>query len=772
MGNFSIENLLPLAVALICALLCGVVVFKRPPIAGKQTLLVTLLATVLVAASLLLPEQFALNDRLGRGFIMVLALAFMLVAFGALLLRDLNGQQARWWWAGGAVWIGLIALMALLSPGFTVGERDWLVTLLRAPEASGVVVLAGLVVISALLPGITLIAHDRALLPEVGNRALLWLFQCIAVLSAAALLLSGVALLMQAGILALLLGVAGAAYMHIERQAFDLAERLRLVLRVLATIVLTAGVIALAILLVLMLVGFRYQPLFVGFVGAVALVIAALYVPLRGALNLLFQHYSPAAADPTAAARRYSQQITRSLDLRQLAQTVVDTLTEVMDARRAGLILVNAPDSETGQVVLRFLTGSASGKEGRLRMANSSPIFKHWQQLRAPLTQYDIEFKPDFSAASEAERQFFRETAMSAYAPIVVDDALIGVLVCGSKRDDSLYTQADLDLLATMADQTGVALRNARLVADLRQLNDNAQVLNRGLAAAKDQMEKLDAVKTDFITIASHELRTPLAQIKGYIDLASALNSQGILDQDRLSEHLENMGKAGDRIEELIAAMLDVSQLDLKSMDLRFAEASLESILRMAVEPLADVARQRKLSLVVRGLRGLPMIEADMTRLVQAFRNVLVNAIKFTPDGGRIDVTADVKAAESGAPERIVLAIADTGVGIDKDNLELIFNKFYRTTDPSLHSSGTYKFMGAGPGLGLTIARGIVEGHGGRIWVESPGHDMEACPGSTFYIELPLESSKDGRRVMSFAKTGNGYEKDFVDTTVVNRGKM
>jgi signal transduction histidine kinase len=424
---------------------------------------------------------------------------------------------------------------------------------------------------------------------------------------------------------------------------------------------------------------------------------------------------------------------------------------------------------------VRLLPTGSGMKELRTRMAGSSPILRHWQETRAPLTQYDIEFKPDYGEAGENERDFFRDTTMSAYAPILVDEGLIGVLVCGPKRDETLYTQADLDLLATMADQTGIALRNARLVADLRQLNDSAQVLNRGLAAAKDQMEKLDAVKTDFITIASHELRTPLAQIKGYIELADALNDQGILDQDRLHEHLENMRKAGDRIEELIAAMLDVSQLDLKSMDLRFAEVSLENILRMSVEPLVDVARQRKLSLVVRGLRGLPMVEADMTRLVQAFRNVLVNAIKFTPDGGRIDVGAQINDAENRTPERIVISIADTGVGIDKENLELIFNKFYRTSDPSLHSSGTYKFMGAGPGLGLTIARGIVEGHGGRIWVESPGHDMDACPGSTFYIELPLHPPKDTRRVMTFAQAGNGYAQDAaanIDTTVVNRGRV
>ncbi|MEZ4666438.1 MAG: ATP-binding protein [Anaerolineae bacterium] len=86
-----------------------------------------------------------------------------------------------------------------------------------------------------------------------------------------------------------------------------------------------------------------------------------------------------------------------------------------------------------------------------------------------------------------------------------------------------------------------------------------------------------------------------------------------------------------------------------------------------------------------------------------------------------------------------MVTISDTGVGISNENLELIFQKFYRGYDPGLHSSGNYKFMGAGPGLGLTIARGVIEGHGGRIWAESPGFNKDENPGSTFFILIPLK---------------------------------
>jgi signal transduction histidine kinase len=106
----------------------------------------------------------------------------------------------------------------------------------------------------------------------------------------------------------------------------------------------------------------------------------------------------------------------------------------------------------------------------------------------------------------------------------------------------------------------------------------------------------------------------------------------------------------------------------------------------------------------------------------------------------------------------VLVAIADTGVGIDPANLDLIFKKFFRTSDPSLHSTGTYKFMGAGPGLGLTIARGVIEGHHGEIWAESSGHNMDMCPGSTFYIALPVKQPEDERRVLSIEEQTNVSE--------------
>jgi len=278
---------------------------------------------------------------------------------------------------------------------------------------------------------------------------------------------------------------------------------------------------------------------------------------------------------------------------------------------------------------------------------------------------------------------------------------------------------------------------NMRLVADLQRLNT--------------EMRRLDSVKTDFVTIASHELRTPLAQIRGYTDILEAVLESDKLDQGQVVGMVGSLRKASERMEELISAMLDVSVIDVDAMDLRFAQTTLSIVVRTAIEPLQDAMRQRKIYLRADGLKDLPSIHADTQRLVQAFRNVIVNAIKFTPDGGRIEIVGRLHRAQNEEEvDHLLITIQDTGVGINPDNLELIFKKFYRGHDPSLHSTGAYKFMGAGPGLGLTIAKGVIEGHGGRIWAESLGHDPVKFPGSMFTILLPITPPADARRVMPF----------------------
>jgi len=138
------------------------------------------------------------------------------------------------------------------------------------------------------------------------------------------------------------------------------------------------------------------------------------------------------------------------------------------------------------------------------------------------------------------------------------------------------------------------------------------------------------------------------------------------------------------------------------------------------------------------GLADLPICSGDPDLLYKVFDHLVNNAIKYTPDGGKITITGRAVQDDELGP-CVEVSVDDTGIGIEPQDIDLIFEKFYRTGETALHSSGTTKFKGGGPGLGLAIAQGIVLAHGGRIWAESPGCDEETCPGSRFVVRLPID---------------------------------
>jgi signal transduction histidine kinase len=265
---------------------------------------------------------------------------------------------------------------------------------------------------------------------------------------------------------------------------------------------------------------------------------------------------------------------------------------------------------------------------------------------------------------------------------------------------------------------------------------DRATMLDH-MVELRRQLEKVEETKSNFIAVAAHELKTPLTILEGYVNMLRA-------ETDPISPlrvYVDGLENGTRRMHEIIADIIDVSLLDLQTFELKYQQFYLERVILMAADKLDKYFAQRQVELVIMPLPVERRIYGDPERLMKAFNKVLLNALKYTPDGGRVTVNSVMTRTSEANDELagyIDVQVSDTGIGIDPDNFDVIFNKFTSLADVSLHSSSKTKFKGGGPGLGLPIAKGIIEAHGGHIWVESPGSDEETYPGSTFHLEIPM----------------------------------
>jgi signal transduction histidine kinase len=282
--------------------------------------------------------------------------------------------------------------------------------------------------------------------------------------------------------------------------------------------------------------------------------------------------------------------------------------------------------------------------------------------------------------------------------------------------------------------------------------------LTAKLEGVQRRLEKLDRSKSDFIAVAAHELKTPLTLIEGYSAMIRDLVN-GISGGESVGLLLKGVDNGITRLGEIIDDMIDVSMIDNNMLSLNFQPTWIGRLLKILVKDLQEEIEERNIKLEVKEFSGADeMIFADTERIYQALRNVLTNAIKYTPDGG--SVTVDGRLL-SGFVEVLV---TDTGIGIDFDDQTRIFEKFGGLGDISLHSSGKTKFKGGGPGLGLSITKGILDAHGGSIWVESEGYDEEKLPGSTFHILLPMRTEPPDDQVAKLFEASPNSEETLEQT--------
>lgn len=257
--------------------------------------------------------------------------------------------------------------------------------------------------------------------------------------------------------------------------------------------------------------------------------------------------------------------------------------------------------------------------------------------------------------------------------------------------------------------------------------------MNTELIRSNAELKRVSEMKSNFLSIASHELKTPLTSIKGYSDIIID-NMKEKLDSG-IYRMIESINRAADRLHKVVNNILDVTRIEQKRLRLKPEMIDIVTVINDCVDDLAQFSLKRQITFSCQILQKLPMFYGDKMKMQQVFTNLFSNAIKYSPDGATVNISVTLENED-----RFHIVVKDNGIGIDKNEQKNIFDPFYEIGHANRHSTDYAKFMGGGTGLGLSIVKGIIERHGGRIWVVSDGVKENTFPGSEFHIVLPVQS--------------------------------
>jgi signal transduction histidine kinase len=363
-------------------------------------------------------------------------------------------------------------------------------------------------------------------------------------------------------------------------------------------------------------------------------------------------------------------------------------------------VLLRDPSSDD----LIFAASTGANSEGLVgkRMPITDGIVGWAARERRPVWVTDAQHDSRFYRQVDATTSLTTRSVLAV--PLMFKGMVWGVVEAINKTDGT-FSQRDCEVLEALASSAAIAIENAQLYSSLRESNT--------------QLQAALQAKDDMIRNVSHELRTPLGLIYGYVELLETGDLGPLTAKQERA--VQTLLQQGDRLRFMVERLLALQSLDPQKM--RWEQVDLSQWLRQALRPWeARIAKSKvKIELQLDVPPSLPPLIADPDFVGQIFGNLVDNAIKFSPQGGQVRVSA---RAESG---QVIVAVADHGIGIPPDKLQQIFERFYQVDASSTRRYG-------GMGIGLALCRAIAEAHGGKVWAESAGNGQ----GSTFYVALPM----------------------------------
>jgi signal transduction histidine kinase len=417
-----------------------------------------------------------------------------------------------------------------------------------------------------------------------------------------------------------------------------------------------------------------------------------------------------------------------SLDLKQVLETAIEEVVAFVQAERGFILLV---DIETGRVwgeAVRNLAKSAledtlSGRDATNSAEISRTLIENVLDTRQPVIAHNAMEDPRFSSRQSVQ---FANLRSVLCVPLLAQSQLLGIIYLDNRIKSGIFTERHLSMLSAFSNQAAVAIENARLYENLHRSLEDRLALQDELHRQETQrlaLEEASRLKSDFIGFVAHELRNPLTTIRGYVQTLQA-DSDDTLTPEMRAEFYEAIEADADRLLDMITELLDVSRLEAgRPLGLTLTEVELRPLLeKQARRHRFHKSFTRNHQLNIEIAPDLPAtIQADENKLSQIVSNLLTNAIKYSPQGGEI-----VLSAQRDGDDHILLRVQDHGVGMNEEQRARLFRQYERLEREDIRNI-------QGTGLGLYLVKNLVDLHGGEIWCESmPGQ------GSTFSVRLPL----------------------------------
>jgi signal transduction histidine kinase len=395
-----------------------------------------------------------------------------------------------------------------------------------------------------------------------------------------------------------------------------------------------------------------------------------------------------------------SRSLGSSQDLEALLQKVVSAVCDLTHSQTCSILIYEA---ETD--LLKFVACLPAHKEvlKRIRVPLERSVAGLVYTTSKPVVIQDA--SNDQRIFREVERAVGFETRSLAVVPLIFRGETIGALEATNKLNGSSYTEDDLIILETLASQASVATLSTLLL-------DEAQ-------RSYEELKELERMKSDFIAIASHELRTPLGLILGHATYLSE-----VATEEEVRRQLEVILRSATRLKKIIEDLSNVNNFQAGTARLKHDYVSIKQAINKAAASFQDQARRKKINLVVRLPESDLVIEGDEDKISIALGNLLTNALTFTDENGQVLLTAEA------LPGYVRVDVIDNGIGIPAKDLPRVFERFFQVQSHLTRRHG-------GLGLGLSVAKGMIEMHGGQIWAES----IEG-KGSKFSFLLPSKPVK------------------------------